>query len=134
MNFFKKASIFLLFTLSMGQFANGQSNLTGSWVANCVPERLNSSSIQFCELCPVSTISEASFDLKEFKLKFDKNNIQLTIENKVTDIPFQWNSQTEAIEFNYNSKSYKFKVLQTHDLNLIILKNSDGNLIILTKK
>jgi hypothetical protein len=130
----KVFTVMLVLTLGLTNFTYGQSKFYGQWTANCPGEKINSSTVQFCDLCPISKPNISSVEINGFKLSISEENISLDIDNKVTTVPYTWDSSTESMQFTYNNRTFVFKVLSTTDPNLIILKNAEGNLVVLTRK
>jgi|JI10StandDraft_1071094.scaffolds.fasta_scaffold635495_2 hypothetical protein len=129
----KQLTIAVILFLGLVPMSFGQAQLFGKWTANCPTERLDIATVQFCELCPMKIIDKTSLKILDFELNFDQKMVNLNIDNKVVSVPYKWNEATESIQLTYNNIFYSFKILTTNNPKLIILKNTDGNLMILNK-
>ncbi len=130
---FKQLTLAVILFIGLVPMSFGQSQLFGKWTANCPTEKLDSATIQFCELCPVKVINKSSMEILDFELNFDKKMVYLNLENKVIPIPYKWNDASETIQLTHNNIFYSLKILTTNDPKMIILKNSNGILIVLNK-
>jgi hypothetical protein len=129
----KQLTLAVILFLGLVPMSFAQSQLLGKWTANCPTERLDIATVQFCELCPMKIIDKTSLKILDFELNFDQKMVNLNIDNKVVSVPYKWNEATESIQLTYNNIFYSFKILTTNNPKLIILKNTDGNLMILNK-
>jgi hypothetical protein len=64
----------------------------------------------------------------------NKDELTLTIGKVTTAVKYKWDSDLNAIEFEYKAKKYNFKILFTEVTNRYILKSKDCLLLILDKK
>lgn len=132
----KTTFLFLLtgiLTLTV-QPAHGQKELYGKWTASCPFEKIDAASMQFCSICPQEQNSTSSLIVKDFDIAFDKSEVKIGNEANFISTSYKWNNDLNAIEFQYKGTTYKFKVLTGADEKHIVLKDTDGLLVVLAKK
>lgn len=116
------------------QTSFGQSNLFGTWIASCPLEKTDAASAKFCGLCPTVQKDKSSMDINDFEMTVDKNEIKLKIDGKTTPLKYSWDEDLQSIGFQYKDTKYSFKVLSGGQSNFRVLKNPDGQIVMLTKK
>jgi hypothetical protein len=133
---FKILGVFLILMLSQTQKSFGQIDLLGHWTAHCIIERLDKSSIVFCDFCPYG-ISEdkANINFEVFEMDFENDYFNLIIDSISTKVDYKMEKEFDTIEFTYKEETYRFKVLSifNNTTTNLLLKDSEGMLILLEK-
>ena len=129
-------SIVFILTLITIQKSVGQIDLSGNWDANCVFEKTDKASISFCELCPYKMSEDKHvLSFEKFAMVFEKDTICLIINSVPTKVTYKIDNDIDIIEFTFNKKNYKFKILKIESKDIkYIMKDNDGSLILLEKK
>ena len=73
-------------------------------------------------------------DINDFEMTVDKNEIKINIDGKITPLKYSWDEDLQSIGFQYKDTKYNFKVLSSGQSDFRVLKNPDGQIVMLTKK
>lgn len=130
----------LLVSVVSAQLSYGQSceklsfPIKGKYVALCPQKQMSLFSLSYCSLCP----NEISEDKKSlffpiFYMDFSENNLEISMDDKVTPVKFTTGLKFNYIKFRFNKRKYKFRYYYGMGDVDFILKDKTGNLITLKK-
>lgn len=125
--------LFFLFLLSVHcNTSNAQIwGLSGPWEVSCGIETVPSGNVR-CSICLPFQNSEYSQNQFRMVFSFGKLLIQDNQGNLKNQLAYNFDPELKILKFNYNSRDYSFKVLQTGEN--YILEEEDMGVILLLKR
>ena len=125
----KKIGLAFVLTLFC-QYSFGQTAIIGKWNVHCSMEQTNNKTITFCGLCFVNA-SDTVLNLDGFTMTIDTTHVQIG-ESK-DRIPYIKRRNGKGITFVKDKRPYGFAVITTTSSDHVILRSSDGTMLLLQK-
>jgi hypothetical protein len=127
-----KHLILLVVMTFMFKLTSAQAPL-GDWRAFCPFEATDNSGTTVCKICPLINRGGDGFTIQGLEMKIEKEQIKFTFNaDKQETVNYKWDESSKTMTFTFNKVDYKFKLFYAK--NMYILKNSDGQMLLLADK
>ena len=129
----KKYAIILViwFFLSALTLPSNNVDLKGTWTGNCISNRPNKASIEYCALCSQKQIDKSSVEINGFEMKVQESVLELNINGNRFAAAYKFEKDT--LTFTYKDFNFVFSVQSTTDEDIKFLKAENGLGVILTR-
>ncbi len=118
---------------SVALSTQAQNELFGKWKGTCPIERMSEASIEHCLFCHISSSKGGGMMISDFELTINHANMTVNMMDELTIINYQWDESIHGISFDFKNLHFDFKVLGLLQDDVLILKTTDGAVILLER-
>ena len=106
--------------------------LYGDWAASCKDQRIDSSTMTFCDVCDYY-LHDNVMDMYAFEMKFSPGNLWIIHKEKTYNLDFKFDDATSTLAFKFKKNDENFTVKFDGD-DHIILVDDDNDVVDLKRK